>query len=206
MELVIALNSNKDYIDAFYLHLRAMVSANQKENILAIKKMFVIAAIFALFSTLAAAQDSSQTEPALSKEQINKLIKAFSRSAMMDGVILSFVLLNDKTVDALFQGDSRYAMRARANSATTFLIQGVPEKDITLDPQFEVEQNGKTFKGKAINMQNLEAGYVLKGARITGLFQLGEKIDVTQPFKIKGAQIASAEFKLSEDAIKLLTN
>jgi hypothetical protein len=183
-----------------------MVSANQKENILATKKMFVIAAIFALFSTLAVAQDSSQTEAELSKEHMNELIKAFTRSARMDGVILSFVLLNDKTIDALFQGNSKYAMRARANSATTFLIQGVPEKDITFDPQFEVEQNGKTFKGKAINMQNLEAGYVLKGARITGLFQLGEKIDVTQPFKIKGAQIASAEFKLYEDAIKLLTN
>lgn len=206
MELVIALNSNKDYIDAFYLHLRAMVSANKRENILTTKKMFVVAVIFVLFSTLAIAQDSDETKPELSKKQINELIKEFSRSARMDGVMLSFVLLNNKTIDALFQGSNRYAMRARANSATTFLIQGVPEKDINLDPQFEVEQNGKTFKGKAINMQHLETGYVLKGARITGLLQLSDKIDVTQPFKIKGTQIASADFKLSEDAIKLLAD
>lgn len=178
----------------------------QKENILAIKKMFVIALLFTLFSTFAMAQETSQTEPEMSKEQMNELIKAFTRSARMDGAILNFVLLNNKTVDALFQGNGKYAMKARANSATTFLVQAVPEKDITLDPQFEVEQDGKTFKGETVSMQNLEAGMVLKGAPITGLFQLGEKIDVTQPFKIKGSQIASAEFKLSKDAIELLTN
>jgi hypothetical protein len=183
-----------------------MVSANPKEFILIFKKVFVIAAVFALFSTMMIAQDSVQTEPQMSKEEMNELIKAFSRSAKMDGVILSFVLLNNKTVDALFQGSGKYAMRARANSATTFLVQGVPDKDISLDPQFEVEQNGKTFKGTTISMQNLEAGMVLKGTLISGLFQLGEKIDVTKPFKIRGAQIAAGEFKLSEDAIRLLTN
>jgi hypothetical protein len=183
-----------------------MVSANQKENILAIRKIFVITVLIALFGIPAMAQDSDQTAPELSKEQMNEIIKAFTRPARMDGVILNFVLLNNKTVDALFQGSGKYAMRARANAATTFLVQGVPEKDITLDPQFEVEQDGKTFKGETVSMKNLEAGRVLKGAPITGLFQLSEKIDVTQPFKIKGIQIASAEFKLSKDAIRLLAN
>ncbi len=171
-----------------------------------IKKILVIAAIFALFGTMTMAQDSFQTELKMSKEEMNELIKAFTRSTKMDGVILNFVLLNNKTVDALFQGSGKYAMKARANSATTFLVQGVPDKDIALDPQFEVEQNGKTFKGTTISMQNLEAGMVLKGAPISGLFQLSEKIDVTQPFKISGTQIATGEFKLSEEAIKLLTN
>jgi len=180
------------------------VSANQKERILVIKKMFVSAVLFALFSTLMMAQDSGQANPEMSKEQVNELIKAFSRSVKIDGVVLSFVLLNNKTVDALFQGSSKYAMRARANAATTFLVQGVPEKDITLDPQFDVEQDGKTFKGESISMKNLEAGYVLKGATISGLLQLSEKIDMTRPFLIKGAQIGSAEFKLSKDAIELL--
>jgi len=152
------------------------------------------------------AQDVVQAEPEMSKEEMNELIKAFTRSAKMNGVTLNVVLLNNKTVDALFQGSGKYAMKARANAATTFLVQGVPDKDITLDPQFEVEQNGKTFKGTTISMQNLEAGMVLRGAPISGLFQLSEKIDVTQPFKIGGSQIATAEFKLSEDAIKLLAN
>lgn len=178
----------------------------QKENILAIKKVLIITAAFALFSTMTMAQDSGQTEPEMSKEEMNELIKAFTRSAKMDGVILNFVLLNNKTVDALFQGSGKYAMKARANSATTFLVQGVPDKDISLDPQFEVEQNGKTFKGTTISLQNLEAGMVLRGAPISGLFQLSEKIDVTQPFTITGTQIDAGEFKLSKDAIKLLTN
>jgi len=188
------------------LNLRAMVSANQKERILAIKKMFVIAVIFTLFSTIIMAQDSSQTKPEMSKEETNELIQAFTRATEMDGVILSFVLLNNKTVDALFQGNSKYAMRARANAATVFLVQGVADKDVTLDPQFEVEQDGKTFKGEVINIKKLEAGMVLKGVEITGLFQLSEKMDVTQPFKISGTQIATAEFKLSKEAIELLAN
>lgn len=182
------------------------MSTYQKENILAIKKVLIITAVFALFSAMTMAQDSGQTEPEMSKEEMNELIKAFTRSTKMDGVILNFVLLNNKTVDALFQGSGKYAMKARANSATTFLVQGVPDKDISLDPQFEVEQNGKTFKGTTISLQNLEAGTVLRGTPISGLFQLSEKIDVTQPFTITGTQIAAGEFKLSEDAIKLLTN
>ena len=45
-----------------------------------------------------------------------------------------------------------------------------------------------------------------KGTRISGLVQLSQKIDVTQPFKIKGAKNAFAEFKLSKGAIKLQEN
>jgi hypothetical protein len=188
------------------VNLGTIMSTYQRENILIIRKMFVIAAIFALFTTMTMAQDSVQAEPEMSKEEMNELIKAFTRSAKMDGITLSFVLLNNKTVEALFQGSSKYAMKARANSATTFLVQGVPDKDIRLDPQFEIEQNGKIFNGTTISIQNLEAGMVLRGATISGLFQLSEKIDVTQPFKIGGSQIATGEFKLTEDAIKLLTN
>jgi len=183
-----------------------MVSTYQKERILATRKILIIAVIFVLFSTMTLAQNSSQTEPKMSKGQINELITAFSRNVKMDGVKLSFMLLNNKTVDAMFQGDSRYAMRARANSATTFFIQGVTDKLISLNPKYEVEQNGKTFKGEAINMKNLQTGWVASGTTITGLFRLSEKIDVTQPFKIKGDQISSTDFELTEDAIKLLSN
>jgi hypothetical protein len=183
-----------------------MKPAYRKERILAIKKNFAIAILFALFSSLIIAQDADQMEPALSAEEKSVLIKEFSRSAEMDGLILNFVLLNNKTIDALFSGSGKYSMRARANAVTTFYVQGVPDKKISFDPRFVVEQDGKTFKGEAINMKNLETGAVQKGTRIAGLIQLGEKIDVTQPFKIKGTNNAAAEFKLSKEAIELMTN
>jgi hypothetical protein len=173
---------------------------------LATKKNLIIAVLFTLLATVLMAQDTNQAAPEQTAAQKSAIIKEFTRSAKMDGVILNFVLLNNKTVDALFSGDGKYALRARANSATTFYVQGVPEKDITFDPKFVVEQNGKTFAAEAINMSHLQAGAVSKGTQISGLIQLSQKIDLDKPFKIKGAGKAAAEFKLSSEAIKLLEN
>jgi hypothetical protein len=162
--------------------------------------------LFTLWGAVLIAQETNQAVPEQTAEQKTAILKEFTRSAKMDGIMLNFVLLNNKTVDALFSGDGKYAMRARANVATTFYVQGVPQKDITLDPQFVVEQDGETFSAKTISISNLAAGAVSKGARISGLIQLSQKIDVDKPFKIKGAKNATAEFNLSTKAIKLLEN
>ncbi len=124
----------------------------------------------------------------------------------MDGIVLNYVLLNNKTIDILFPGDAKYAMRARANAATMFFIQGVPNKNLPqFEPKFEIEQNGKSFQGENVNIRNLQAGALEKGAKIEGLIQLSQKIDVTQPFKIK-CPTGIIEFKLSKEAIRLLEN
>jgi hypothetical protein len=62
------------------------------------------------------------------------------------------VLLNDRTVDVLFEAPGKYAMRARARMATTFFVQGTPEKDIQLDSRFVVEQDGQTVAGTSHNI------------------------------------------------------
>ena len=130
----------------------------------------------------------------------------FIRTVRLDGITLSFVLLNDKTVNFLFSGDGKNSIRAQANNATMFFVQGIAEKDLVFDPEFEVTQDGKTFPGEAVNLKNLQTGPLAKGTRISGLIHLSQKIDVMQPFKIKGAKNAIAEFKLSKGAIKLLEN
>jgi hypothetical protein len=170
------------------------------------RKLWIVVALCALFGSFAMTQDSNQAAPAQNAEQSAATMKEFTRTAKVDGLTLSFVLLNNKTVDLLFSGDSKYAMRAKANMATVFYVQGISEKDITLNPQFEVVQDGKTFPGEAVNLKNLQAGPLAKGTRVSGLIQLSQKINVAQPFKIKGAKNDSAEFKLSRDAIKLLEN
>ncbi len=98
------------------------------------------------------------------------------------------------------------SFRIRKTKETRFYVQGVPEKNIKLDPQFEVEQDGQTYKGETINMKNLQSGDVAKGTRIEGLIQLSRKIDLNQPFKVRCVRNPSADFKFSPETLKLLEN
>ena len=168
------------------------------------KKFLSVVALLALFGSFGISQETAQT--AQDPGQSAATMKEFTRYAKMDGLVLNIVLLNNKTVDLLFSGESKYAMRAKANMATVFYVQGISEKDTTLDLKFDVEQGGKTFPGQAVNLKNLQAGKLAKGTRIAGVIQLGEKIDIAQPFKVKGAQNATAEFELTPAALKLLEN
>jgi hypothetical protein len=186
--------------------MRMEQSAILKERPLVTKRSLVAVVLCILFSTLVLAQDAKQAAPEMTQAQKHALLKEFARSEIMDGVTLNYVLLNNKTVDILFSGDSKYAMRARANTSTVFFVQGIPSKNLLqFNPTFEVEQNGKSFTGESVNIKNLQVGVVEKGAKIEGLIQLAQKIDVTQPFKIKNPN-GSIEFKLSKEAIKLLHN
>ena len=171
-----------------------------------IKRFLPSLAVWVFVGAMVMAQDANQAVPEMSVAQKRAALKEFSRSAIVDGITLSFVLLNNKTVEALFSGDGLQAIRARANMATTFYVQGVPSKNMHFNPQFVVEQDGKKFAGQPIAIRNFQAGNVLSGTKIEGLIQLSEKIDVTQPFIIRGFQEGSAEFKLSPSAIKLLAN
>ena len=163
-----------------------------------IKKVLIIVAACALSLALATAQDSQEKM---------KLVKEFTLTAEMDGLVLNFVVLNDKTVDALFSGSGKYAIRARANASTTFFVQGVPDKDIDFNPEFRVEQNGFFIDSKTSSIKNFKAGPVAKGTRMEGLVQLSRKIDLGQPFKIiDSSNDAAAEFQLSSETLDLLKN
>jgi hypothetical protein len=189
-----------------FLILRILESAILKESPLVTKRNLLVVVLFVLFSAVVMAQDANQAAPELTTSQKSTLIKEFARSANMDGIVLNYVLLNNKTIDILFPGDGKYAMRARANAATMFFVQGIPSKNLTqFNPKFIIEQNGKSFEGENVNIKNLQVGAVEKGSKIEGLIRLNQKIDVTQSFKIK-SPASETEFKLSDDAIKLLEN
>ena len=159
------------------------------------KKLFTLVMVCALAGCFAFAQESNP----------QALLKEFTRSVKLDGYTISFVLLNEKTVDVLFQAPGKYAIRARANQATTFYVQGVPEKDMAIDTKFSAEQDGQTIAGSAMNIKHFDGSTVTKGTRFDGLLQLDKKLDLNHPFKIK-ATSGSVEFKLSEDAHKLMAN
>ncbi|NWG13169.1 MAG: hypothetical protein HXY20_06505 [Acidobacteria bacterium] len=130
------------------------------------------------------------------------LFKEFGRSVKSDDITLSFVLLNNRTVDVLFQAPGKYAVRARANQSTTFYVQGMPEKDMVVDTKFFVEQDGHTYEASSLNIKNFDGNTVTKGTRVDGMIQLGTKLDLTHPFTVRGSH-GSVEFVLSPEALKL---
>ena len=162
------------------------------------KKVLITVVVLALACALAAAQDSNEK---------TKLVKDFTLTADMDGLILNFVVLNNKTVDAIFSGTGKYAIRARANASTVFYVQCVPDKDIDFHPEFRVEQNGFYIDAKTSDIKNFKEGPVSKGTRMEGLVQLSRKIDLSKPFKIVNTENdAAAEFQVSEETLNLLKN
>jgi hypothetical protein len=162
-------------------------------------KKIVSVAILYFLSFIAAVPQLANSAPG--KNEASSVLKDFTRSGKMDGITLNFVLLNDKTVDLLFTGDSKYAIRARASQATTFFVQGVSERNMALNNKFTVEQGGVTFEGLSVDIKNFGGGNVSQGDHVNGLLQLEKKLDLTRPFTIKGAHI-SVEFKLSSTALQ----
>jgi hypothetical protein len=171
------------------------------------KRILAITVLFALFVIPIMAQDAGQAAPELTASEKSTILREFSYSANLDGMTYVFVLLNDKSVESLFVGKSKDEMRTRANASTVFFVRGNATKDQTAyNPKFTVEQGGKSIAGEAINIDNFKSGTVTKGAKIQGLIQFAEKIDLKQPFRIRGPQNASIDIKLSKNALKYLEN
>jgi hypothetical protein len=171
------------------------------------KRILVFTVLFALFAIPMMAQEAGQAAPELTSSQKSSILREFSYSANLDGMTYVFVLLNDKSVEALFVGKSKDEMRTRANASTVFFVRGNATKDQTAySPKFTVEQGGKTIEGEAVNIDGFKTGTVSKGAKIQGLIQFTEKIDLTQAFRIRGPQNASLDIKLSKNALKYLQN
>ena len=154
-----------------------------------------------LLAVFAMAQE--QTPPESPKPDPS-ILKEFTRTGTVSGITMSFVLVNDKTVEVLFSGPSKYSLRARARMGTLIYLQGTPEKDVNqVNMKFTMEQDGATVDGTTLNIKNFEGGAVPKGTRIDGLVQFDKKLDLSHPFRIKNAK-TTVEFKLSQSALKLL--
>jgi len=154
--------------------------------------------LFTVFACLGLAQEQPQ-QPT----QDPGVLKQFTRSGKFHGVTLYFVYMNNRTVESLFQAPSKYAMRARANMSTMLYVQGIPEKEASLNTDFVLEQDGQTTGGTAHNIKNFKAGAVPKGERIDGIIQFETKVNPSHTFTVKNAD-ASVEFKLSPEALKML--
>ncbi|HEX2475533.1 MAG TPA: hypothetical protein VHK01_12350 [Lacipirellulaceae bacterium] len=152
--------------------------------------LFVVSAC--IVPVLAGAQ---QIDPA-------RLLQMFSQSVRTDGGNLQIVILNDRTVDAVFGASpAKAAFRTKARMTSVFFVQGTANKEFEFKPDVSVVLKGETLAGKATSMKNFTGGKVAKGEVIQGLVELPKKLDLYEPFKftISGE---SVEFRLNQDDLR----
>lgn len=153
-----------------------------------------ITLLCALSLAWAPAEDSTDTK---------ELIKQATFSLETDGAVFNFVLLTNKTVDALFSGPSKYAIRANANKTTVFYVHGITKKKMDFEPTFEINQDVRSIKAKPVNIKNFKAGPIEEGTKFEGLLQLVQKLNLYQPFTVRDEK-NKWDFQYSWEAIELM--
>ena len=131
-----------------------------------------------------------------------KMLQIFSAQARPDWGNLQVILLNDRTVEALFgTSPAKAAFRTKARMTSVFFVQGTANKEFQLNPEVTVTQKGETITGKVTSMKNFSGGKVAKGEQIQGLVELPKKIDLYEIFKVTvGGQ--AVDFRLLADDIR----
>src|SRR5215210_1627173 len=131
-----------------------------------------------------------------------KMVQVFSAPLKLEGGNMQVVILNDRTVEALFpESKAKAALRTKGRMTTVFFVQGKATKDFDFDPTLKVEQKGKTFEGKASSMKNFTAGKIPKGESLQGMVEMPEKVDLYEPFKVTLSG-KSVEFRLNQDDVR----
>src|SRR5215467_11275732 len=115
---------------------------------------FTLISVFTI--SLAYAQNPPAVQvpaPAAPAPGQNPLVD-YTRQIKYDGLNLSVLLVNNRTVEVLFQAPAKYSMRARANQQTVLYIQGTPTKEFDLNNAFTIEQDGQTLTGTSTSIKN----------------------------------------------------
>lgn len=133
------------------------------------------------------------------------LLKEFTRTGYFSGTKLSFVLLNDRTIDIFFKGSSKDTVQAKANVGTCFYIAGTADKNMKMSTDFVVEQDGEQIAGTVMNLKNFVDGSVAKGEKISGILELQKKVKLDRLFTVRGAG-GLVDFQLSSIALMNVSN
>jgi len=132
----------------------------------------------------------------------------YTKILPIDGLPLSLVHLNDKTVGAVFQPPTVYAMRARAKEATLVYVQGTAQRSIELDStRFTIDQDGQSMPGTATNIKNFMRGKnkLATGDRVDGVLTFAKKVDLTRAFTVTYDKDMAAEFKFNSNQVRAMT-
>jgi hypothetical protein len=131
-----------------------------------------------------------------------KMVQMFSSQSRTDWGNLQVIVLNDRTVEALFgTSPAKAAFRTKARMTSVFFVQGTVNREFELKPDVTVVQKGETVTGKVTSMKNFAAGKIAKGETVQGLVELPKKIDLFEPFKVTvGGD--SVDFRLNGDDVR----
>jgi hypothetical protein len=140
---------------------------------------------------------------AQSATDATKMLQIFSAPLKTDGGTFQVVILNDKTVEAIFgTSPAKAAFRTKARMTGLFFVQGIASKDFDFKPDATIVQKGETLEGKATPMsKNFVPGKIAKGDKVQGLIEFPKKIDLFEPFKFT-MNGQTAEFRLNEDDVR----
>jgi hypothetical protein len=128
-----------------------------------------------------------------------KMVQMFSSQTRTGWGSLQVVVLNDRTVEALFGASpAKAAFRTKARLTSMFFVQGTVNKDFELKPEVSVVQKGETIEGKVTPMKNFAAGKVAKGEMVQGLVEMSKKVDLFEPFKVNVGP-DSVDFRLNAE-------
>jgi hypothetical protein len=132
-----------------------------------------------------------------------KMLQIFSSPLKTDGGTFQVIILNDKTVEAIFGASpAKAAFRTKARMTAVFFVQGTANKEFDFKPDATIVQKGETLEGKSTPMsKNFVAGKVAKGDKVQGLIEFPKKIDLFEPFKFM-MNGQTAEFRLNEDDVR----
>jgi len=133
------------------------------------------------------------------------LLREFTRTGYFSGTKLSFVLLNEKTIDIFFKGSSKDTVQAKVDVGTCFYIAGTADKNMKMSTDFVVEQDGEKITGTVMNLGNFVDGSVAKGEKISGILQLQKKVRLNSLFTVRGAG-GLVDFRLSNIALMNVSN
>ena len=131
-----------------------------------------------------------------------KMLQMFSSQTRTDWGNLQVILLNDRTVEALFgTSPAKAAFRTKARMTSVFFVQGTANKDFEFKPEVTAEQKGEKHTGKVTPMKNFAGGKVAKGDMLQGLVEFPTKLNLYQPFKVNvGGQ--NVDFRLNQDDVR----
>jgi hypothetical protein len=134
--------------------------------------------------------------------QDSRLLNEFSRTSYFGGAKLSFVLLNDKTIDMLFKGASRDTIKSKIESGMAFYITGIVEKDTKMNTNFIMSQGEEKFVGSVMNnIKNLADGVITKGEKVSGILKFEKKVNLTKIFTLKNTE-GYVDFKITDAALR----
>src|SRR5262245_8563000 len=132
-----------------------------------------------------------------------KMLQIFSAPIKTDGGTFQVIILNDRTVEAIFGASpAKAAFRTKARMTSVFFIQGTANKEFEFKPESTVVQKGETLDGKPTPIsKNFAGGKIGKGEKVQGLVELPKKLDLFEPFKFT-MNGQTAEFRLKEDDVR----